>query len=81
MKNLEQYKDDLKQLLETGQTLRLAMQLECDPEQVEEVLKRAEKEEEVKAFLQKFTIVLRGVSSLVFRSKGARTSITSRPFR
>ena len=43
MKNLEQYKDDLKQLLETGQTLRLAMQLECDPEQVEEVLKRAEK--------------------------------------
>ena len=52
MKNLEQYKDDLKQLLETGQTLRLAMQLECHPEQFEEVLKRAEKEEEVKAVLQ-----------------------------
>ena len=40
MKNLEQYKDDLKQLLETGQTLRLAMQLECHPEQFEKAIKR-----------------------------------------
>ena len=31
MKNLEQYKDDLNQLIKTGQTLRLAMQLECNP--------------------------------------------------
>ena len=45
MKNLEQYKDDLKQLLETGQTLRLAMRLECHPEQFEKAIKRAEKEE------------------------------------
>ena len=52
MKNLEQYKDDLNQLIKTGRTLRLAMQLECNPGQVEEVLKRIEKEEEVKAGLQ-----------------------------
>ena len=40
MKDLEQYKGDLNQLLETGTNLRFAMQFECYPEQV----KRATKE-------------------------------------
>ena len=55
MKNLEQYKDDLKQLLETGQTLRLAMQLECHPEQFEKAIKRikrGKKAGDIRGFLQ-----------------------------
>ena len=37
MKNLEQYKGDLNQLLETGEDLHLAMRFECYPEQFKRV--------------------------------------------
>ena len=69
MKNLEQYKDDLKQLLETGQTLRLAMQLECYQEQGARVLKRTKKEEEVKASRQNLSLFFEGYQAWYSEAK------------
>ena len=40
MNNLEQYKGDLNQLLETGKDLHFAMQFECYPEQFKRVAKK-----------------------------------------
>ena len=53
MKNLEKYKDDLKQLLKTGGDLLQRMQLECAPEQYEKALRALPKErrEIVKSYI------------------------------
>ena len=40
MKNLKRYKDDLNQLIETGQGLLLIMKLECNPAQAERLKER-----------------------------------------
>lgn len=39
MKNLERYKDDLNQLITTGEDLHFAMQLKCHPEQFKKIAK------------------------------------------
>ena len=53
MKNLEQHKDDLKRLLETGENLHLVMRLECMPsEQVEKVLEEVNRGGKARAALQ-----------------------------
>ena len=54
MKNLEKYKDDLKQLLKTGHDLCVRMEWECERKRYEKVLEDLgkEKRETVKNFLE-----------------------------
>ena len=44
MNNLERYKDDLKQLIETGEILSLVMEYECDLRTPEDVIKKMKNE-------------------------------------